>query len=409
MVRRPVPPLVNVGRAYFYTGAAQRFPFQVTSCGHFVVGEGFYTERDKREDYQLLHTLEGAGYLIVDGVRREIPAGSYVMIDCSRYHYYAVNGNHWVYDYVHLAGDGMKPFLDNAFTLPLLFFPSEDTMLNSYMSTILNTHIQDDIVGYSQACALGASILNEIVKECARSEQLNAKEIGEQGKRNIEGALLFMRCHYMETITLDDLVRETYMTKYHFCHRFKQITWNACHYLWVLILLGIILTVLIYRKWRNERQVQPEKLLPAVVFFVGTLVSAYSMVGSPAFPAWAWSSIAGFALITVGNLLHVVVGKCSLSPGRQAPIVALALAAVLISYHGISPELHRIHDMYASREIYIEEEKQAGNLDLEVPGIFTQCTYSSYSLFSELEQDDTHWPNTAIANYYDIHSISLAK
>ena len=23
---------------------------------------------------------------------------------------------------------------------------------------------------------------------------------------------------------LDDLVRETYMTKYHFCHRFKQIT-----------------------------------------------------------------------------------------------------------------------------------------------------------------------------------------
>ena len=207
MVRRPVPPLVNVGRAYFYTGAAQRFPFQVTSCGHFVVGEGFYTERDKREDYQLLHTREGAGYLIVDGVRREIPTGSYVMIDCSRYHYYAVNGNHWVYDYVHLAGDGMKPFLDNAFTLPLLFFPSEDTMLNSYMSTILNTHIQDDIVGYSQACALGASILNEIVKECARSEQLNAKEIGEQGKRNIEGALLFMRCHYMETITLDDLVR----------------------------------------------------------------------------------------------------------------------------------------------------------------------------------------------------------
>ena len=160
----------------------------------------------------------------MDGVRREIPTGSYVMIDCSRYHYYAVNGNHWVYDYVHLAGDGMKPFLDNAFTLPLLFFPSEDTMLNSYMSTILNTHIQDDIVGYSQACALGASILNEIVKECARSEQLNAKEIGEQGKRNIEGALLFMRCHYMETITLDDLVRETYMTKYHFCHRFKQIT-----------------------------------------------------------------------------------------------------------------------------------------------------------------------------------------
>lgn len=218
MVRRPVPPLVNVSRAYFYTGAAQRFPFQVTSCGHFVVGEGFYTERDKREDYQLLHTLEGAGYLIVDGVRREIPAGSYVMIDCSRYHYYAVNGNHWVYDYVHLAGDGMKPFLDNAFTLPLLFFPSEDTMLNSYMSTILNTHIQDDIVGYSQACALGASILNEIVKECERSRQLSAKEIGEQGKRNIEGALLFMRCHYMETITLDDLVRETYMTKYHFCH-----------------------------------------------------------------------------------------------------------------------------------------------------------------------------------------------
>lgn len=223
LVRRPVPPIVNASCAYFYTGLVQQFPFQITSCGHFVVGEGFYTERDKREDYQLIHTLEGAGYLIVDGVRRELPAGSYVMIDCSRYHYYAVNGERWVYDYVHLAGDGMKAYLDNVFTLPLLFFPSEDTMLNSYMSTVLSTHIQDDNVGYSQACALCASILNEIVKACARSERVSA-ETGERGKRDIESALLFMRCHYMEAITLDDLVRETYMTKYHFCHRFKQIT-----------------------------------------------------------------------------------------------------------------------------------------------------------------------------------------
>ena len=224
MLRRPVPPLVNAGRAYFYTGVAQQFPFQITSCGHFVVGTGFYTERDKREDYQLIHTLEGAAYLIVDGVRYELPVGSYVLIDCSRYHYYAANGDHWMYEYVHLAGDGMKPFLDNAFTLPLLFFSSEDTMLNSYMSTILSTYIQDTIAGYSQACALGASILNEILKECTRAQQANGDKAESADERDIESALLFMRCHYMETISLDDLARQTYMTKYHFCHRFKQVT-----------------------------------------------------------------------------------------------------------------------------------------------------------------------------------------
>lgn len=224
MVRRPVSPLVNMSRAYFYTGTAQQFPFQVTSCGHFVVGERFYTERDKREDYQLLHTLEGSGYLVVDGVRRELQTGSYALIDCRQYHYYAVQGSHWVYDYVHLAGDGMKPFLENAFTLPLVFVPPEDTMLNNYMSTLLNTHIQDDVAGYSQACALGADILNEIVKACTHSRQQNAKKTNERDKRDIKAVLLFMRCHYGETITLDDLVRQTYMSKYHFCHRFKQST-----------------------------------------------------------------------------------------------------------------------------------------------------------------------------------------
>lgn len=77
----------------------------------------------------------------------------------------------------------------------------------------------------------------------------------------------------------------------------------------------------------------------------------------------------------------------------------------MISYITVAPELHRVHKAYQEREQHIAA---AGYEDLIVEPITTTCRYSSYSLFAELSTDPTIWPNTAIANYYGLKSISIS-
>lgn len=191
--------------------------------------------------------------------------------------------------------------------------------------------------------------------------------------------------------------------------RFVDITYNAIRYFWPLMLVGIIMLALIICKLSHRSKLNNEALKLAMVFFVGTIIALYSMVGSPSFPVWAWSSILGFALITVGCMLRSVwpAKDIIVHIGKNAVITVVLLATVAVSYHSVSLELSRIYDMYMAREAYIYEQKQLGEFDITVRGIFTDCTYSSYSLFDELSTDSDSWPNIAIANYYGLDSIAL--
>lgn len=189
--------------------------------------------------------------------------------------------------------------------------------------------------------------------------------------------------------------------------RFLSITRDVVRYLWLPILILVVASIVFLRAAKRDGKRGMDvfvKLAPTVVFVLGTGISIYSMVGSPMFPVWVWSSILAFALIAVWN----IVGTLDLS--RRKPwecvkviCVIVLIFGVAISFIGVYPELHRIDEAYRERE---EQIAAALDSDLSVELITTDCRYSSYSLFHELSSDPTVWPNTAVANYYGLKSIS---
>ena len=188
--------------------------------------------------------------------------------------------------------------------------------------------------------------------------------------------------------------------------RLRTISDTALEYLWLLVgIWAACVVLLLVRRfvWRTGKD-----LTPVWVTLAGFLIVLYSMVGSPEFPIWAWSSILAFALIFTGVFLYTAAGAEGALPSvGQIVIAAFAVLSVLVSYHFVSPELHRVHEEFRTREAVIREAKAEGDLNVAVPGIATESTFSSYSLFPELGTDSTRWPNTAIANYYGLDSISL--
>lgn len=184
--------------------------------------------------------------------------------------------------------------------------------------------------------------------------------------------------------------------------RFVSISKQAVIYFYPLLLLALIVLLLL---WKN-RKWNPQALEIPSVYALGTLVSLYSMVGSPEFPVWAWSSILFLGMTTVFSLLSLLHMEKKKSSGRACAALGLiAVLAVGWQLSTIYPELSRVQEAYAQREVQIEQARQTGQ-PLVVEPIQTDCTYSSYSLFSELNPNGTDWPNNAIANYYGIASIS---
>lgn len=195
--------------------------------------------------------------------------------------------------------------------------------------------------------------------------------------------------------------------------RFFSITRDVAEYLWlpVLVFAAALIVYLLGEKRARGAVTWGTlaPLAPAGVFVLGCGISVYSMVGSPEFPVWVWSSILALCLIAVLNMAAQISlpDKPAADWGRGAAALLL-VAAVAVSCAVVTPELYRIKNAYDRREELIARAAETGE-PLVVERITTQCTYSSYNLFNELAMDATLWPNTAIANYYGIPSIAARR
>lgn len=223
MVERPKRPENGFAFIYFTQLGADRYPFYLTSVGHYRVGEGFYTKRTGRNDYQLLHTLAGSAYLIVNGVRQTLNPGSFVLLDCMPLHEYGTVGAEWQYEYIHFAGEGMRAYREILINRPRVIRPPEAMLLNVYFKMLQSRQMELNDASYAYACAVIALFLSAMVSEAARQQTELSGQVARERNGGIEPALHYMQTHYMENVTLKDLMSVTYLSKYHFCRKFKQI------------------------------------------------------------------------------------------------------------------------------------------------------------------------------------------
>lgn len=187
--------------------------------------------------------------------------------------------------------------------------------------------------------------------------------------------------------------------------RFLSISARLAAYLGGLLALIVIVFV---KGLRDKRPVRG--LLKAGIFFLAGLASTYSMILSPQFPTRTWSGPVVFFLIALAALWHWATPEPNKTHrGLTVAVSLLAVAAVAVTYVRAVQDLNTTRLAFAQREAYIAQEKAQGHRDVVLTPLYGHTKYNCYNDSGDLDADNTQWPNTAYAMYYELDTVSKAE
>jgi hypothetical protein len=140
------------------------------------------------------------------------------------------------------------------------------------------------------------------------------------------------------------------------------------------------------------------------------IAGAFSMLLSPSFPPRSFFIVILFAGIALGNiLLQTEINLPEIIKRNARAIAICCLIGFSFSFLNSSRNIIGIYMEWNRRVKYIEEEKAKGNFDIELraPIPVWDKHAASYGLRDILHENDK-WPNTAIAEYFGLSSITKA-
>lgn len=94
-----------------YTPQARflQLPLYLNGWGYFKANSNYFTKRDGQENFLLVHTLSGLGFLEYRGQKITLSKSDTFVIDCREFQYYGtVSNEHWEFLWLHFAGSALK-------------------------------------------------------------------------------------------------------------------------------------------------------------------------------------------------------------------------------------------------------------------------------------------------------------
>ena len=180
--------------------------------------------------------------------------------------------------------------------------------------------------------------------------------------------------------------------------RALSITQTIEHYFIVIIAVMIILlSIYIFKKQKIDKRV--------LIFLIGAIISAYSMVVSPTFPARSWTIFVIYMIIICGILLYNI--KINIILKRIFIIDCIIILGVIFinSYILTVKDSYHFFQTWQKREEKIESGKKKGIYDYEFESMYTtQRQSASYGL-GDIYPEKTSVINKTYARYFDVKSI----
>jgi AraC-like DNA-binding protein/mannose-6-phosphate isomerase-like protein (cupin superfamily) len=201
--------------------STKTLPFFAIEVGHFYTKDKYLVKRDNHDSYLFINTINGSGTIKTENKYLNIYANQSVIIDCHKYHEYYNNGQNWEFLWIHLNGTGVKSFFDllypkTPFTIDVLnYFEFKNTILESINLMNLN-----DISNCVENSIVIHKLLNLMLKSILETEQIKYKR---NHIKDIEKVVDFIKNNYSSQINLNDMVKNIYVSKYHFIRIFQRI------------------------------------------------------------------------------------------------------------------------------------------------------------------------------------------
>lgn len=206
--------------------AARNFPFYMTELGDFRAGDRYYVERDSREGYQLIYTVEGEGIFQTAEQNFRLTPGSFLVIHCSERHRYAAESGGWHNRWIHFGGVGAEAYAEHINTVV--------AGSTRYSPGILSRpeRIEEDFrrltalageSGLEAAARISNHLSNlmTLLLSCCLKPETDGG-MGLSRREDVSNAAAYIRENFQRPLTLDLLARQARLSKYHFVRLFKK-------------------------------------------------------------------------------------------------------------------------------------------------------------------------------------------
>lgn len=220
--------------SWSYTPRSQELTemFSLSAFGDYTCDAQYCTEREGRDDFLLLYTLEGEGLLRYGQTEERLLPETIALIDCRQYHLYRTAGEEgWHFLWMHFsaaqAADKVA-FINGAgvFTprLPKSYFLPCFHMLQTLVEG----------VSMSAQAEIELLLHTLLVKLLTLKTADNSQRFRHL-QPQLEDAVRFLQVHYTEVVTLEQLAETARMSKYYFIKAFKELT-GTTPYRYLLVL-----------------------------------------------------------------------------------------------------------------------------------------------------------------------------
>ena len=187
--------------------------FYALCVGHYYVGENYIVRRQNYDSFLLIYVRQGR--LFCRGQKhpyREVPQGSFALIDCFEPHEYGALSQSEIY-WIHFNGPVVRQTCDVIRRMdPLIPRSAErsiQTIVDIYERTRKNGMVAEAIMN-----RLIVTLLTEFLVS-AEKQTANANE-------TIEEIRNYILEHPYQDLTLEELARQANLSPYHFARLFKR-------------------------------------------------------------------------------------------------------------------------------------------------------------------------------------------
>lgn len=198
---------------------ARRALFYALCVGHYECGPNYVVRRASYDSFLLLHVVRGRAYWEQGGVRAELGADSFALIDCYRPHEYGAIGSCEMY-WLHFDGPTARELCGaiaaNGPLVPRRYDRPRRTLRDIFDRTAAQGPIEE--------AEMNRLIVNLLTEFLAREERGASQE-----SEAIEEVRNFILDNPAEDLPLEALARRANLSPYHFSRQFKRVVGCAPH------------------------------------------------------------------------------------------------------------------------------------------------------------------------------------
>lgn len=203
------------------SAATLSLPFYIMEAGHFFARKDYELKRETHNSFLLLYTIKGEGTLFSDNISLKLRPGNCAIIDCHAPHEYYSVAENWDFLWIHFNGSGALPLLQILYPMAtqeihLIDPPAFEALLTK----ILNLTRNNDINSCTEASVHMHNVFHILLQSMLETERDHQKETYSE---DIATAVNFIQENYAQPITIDDIIRDIPISKYHFIRLFRRI------------------------------------------------------------------------------------------------------------------------------------------------------------------------------------------